>query len=110
LDRAGGRALADRSVAGELLEAEAPTAGRVVALSLDALVNNAGIGMYGPLELIPLEDLRRQFEVNVFGHVAVTQAMLPALRRPAPARGSAAGLRGAAAAGQRRVAQLQPSR
>jgi NAD(P)-dependent dehydrogenase (short-subunit alcohol dehydrogenase family) len=48
---------------------------------LDALVNNAGIGIGGPLELLSPEDLRRQFEVNVFAQVAVTQAMLPALRR-----------------------------
>jgi NAD(P)-dependent dehydrogenase (short-subunit alcohol dehydrogenase family) len=48
---------------------------------LDALVNNAGIGIGGPLELISAEDLRRQFEVNVFAQVAVTQALLPALRR-----------------------------
>jgi NAD(P)-dependent dehydrogenase (short-subunit alcohol dehydrogenase family) len=50
-------------------------------LGLEALVNNAGIGIGGPLELISREDLRRQFEVNVFAQVAVTQAMLPALRR-----------------------------
>jgi NAD(P)-dependent dehydrogenase (short-subunit alcohol dehydrogenase family) len=48
---------------------------------LDALVNNAGIGIGGPLELISDEDLRRQFDVNVFGQIAVTQALLPALRR-----------------------------
>lgn len=48
---------------------------------LDALVNNAGIGIGGPLELISAEDLRKQFDVNVFAQVAVTQALLPALRR-----------------------------
>ncbi len=47
---------------------------------LDALVNNAGIGYGGPLELIPIGDLRNQLEVNVLGPVAVTQALLPALR------------------------------
>jgi len=47
---------------------------------LDALVNNAGIGVGGPLELIPIDDVRRQLDVNVVGQVAVTQAMLPALR------------------------------
>ncbi len=47
---------------------------------LDALVNNAGIGVGGPLELVSEEDLRRQFDVNVFAQVAVTRALLPALR------------------------------
>ena len=47
---------------------------------LDALVNNAGIGVGGPLELLSPEDLRMQFEVNVFGQVAVTRALLGALR------------------------------
>ncbi|MEV0589269.1 SDR family oxidoreductase [Nonomuraea sp. NPDC050310] len=47
---------------------------------LDALVNNAGIGVTGPLEFVPLDALRLQYEVNVFGQVAVTQAMLPKLR------------------------------
>ncbi len=48
---------------------------------LDGLVNNAGIVTTGPLEFLPLAELRRQFEVNVFGVIAVTQAMLPLLRR-----------------------------
>ncbi|HEY2571706.1 MAG TPA: SDR family oxidoreductase [Solirubrobacteraceae bacterium] len=47
---------------------------------LDALVNNAGIGFGGPLELIHPDDLRKQFDVNVLGQIAVTQALLPALR------------------------------
>ncbi|HXP28528.1 MAG TPA: SDR family oxidoreductase [Solirubrobacteraceae bacterium] len=47
---------------------------------LDALVNNAGIGFGGPLELISPDDLRKQFDVNVLGQIAVTQALLPALR------------------------------
>ena len=48
---------------------------------LDALVNNAGIAISVPLEFIPLDELRRQLEVNVVGQVAVTQAFLPQLRR-----------------------------
>jgi NAD(P)-dependent dehydrogenase (short-subunit alcohol dehydrogenase family) len=47
---------------------------------LDALVNNAGIGFGGPLELIHPDDLRKQFDVNVLGQISVTQALLPALR------------------------------
>ena len=58
----------------ERVEQETGTAG------LDALVNNAGIGIGGPLELVSQEDLRRQFDVNVFAQVAVTQALLGALR------------------------------
>ena len=48
---------------------------------LHALVNNAGIAIASPLEAIPLDELRRQLEVNVVGQVAVTQALLPQLRR-----------------------------
>jgi NAD(P)-dependent dehydrogenase (short-subunit alcohol dehydrogenase family) len=47
---------------------------------LFGLINNAGIAIAGPLEILPIEYLRRQFEVNVIGHIAVTQAMLPILR------------------------------
>jgi NAD(P)-dependent dehydrogenase (short-subunit alcohol dehydrogenase family) len=49
--------------------------------ALDALVNNAGIAIAIPLEFIPLDELRRQLDVNVVGQVAVTQAFLPQLRR-----------------------------
>jgi NAD(P)-dependent dehydrogenase (short-subunit alcohol dehydrogenase family) len=47
---------------------------------LDAVVNNAGIVVGGPVEGVPLAELRRQLEVNVMGQVAVTQAVLPRLR------------------------------
>jgi NAD(P)-dependent dehydrogenase (short-subunit alcohol dehydrogenase family) len=49
--------------------------------ALDGLVNNAGIAVSMPIEFLPLEELRRQLEVNVIGQVAVTQAFLPHLRR-----------------------------
>lgn len=48
---------------------------------LAGLVNNAGISVPGPLEFLPLDELRRQFEVNLFAHVAVTQELLEPLRR-----------------------------
>ncbi len=47
---------------------------------LAGLVNNAGIAVAGPLEFLPLQELRRQLEVNVVGQIAVTQAFLPLLR------------------------------
>ena len=46
---------------------------------LDCLINNAGIAVTGPLMHVPLDDLRKQFEVNVIGVMAVTQAFLPML-------------------------------
>jgi NAD(P)-dependent dehydrogenase (short-subunit alcohol dehydrogenase family) len=48
---------------------------------LHALVNNAGIQVNGPVEALPMEQWRWVFEVNLFGHIAVTQALLPALLR-----------------------------
>lgn len=49
--------------------------------TLRALVNNAGVAANGPVETLPLSEWRRSFEVNLFGHVAVTQAFLPMLLR-----------------------------
>jgi NAD(P)-dependent dehydrogenase (short-subunit alcohol dehydrogenase family) len=48
---------------------------------LRALINNAGIPINAPVETLPLAEWRRLFEVNLFGHVAMTQALLPALLR-----------------------------
>lgn len=47
---------------------------------IDVLANNAGYGAYGPLEATPIEKIRRQFDVNVIGVFAVTQAILPYMR------------------------------
>ena len=48
---------------------------------LYGLINNAGIAVVGPLEVVPIADLRRQLDVNVIGQVAVTQIFLPLLRQ-----------------------------
>lgn len=48
--------------------------------AIDALVNNAGYGAYGPLETTSLEKMRRQFDVNVLGPLATIQALLPHFR------------------------------
>lgn len=47
---------------------------------LDGLVNNAGVAVPGPLEALPIDDFRRQIEVNMTAQVAVTQALLPQIR------------------------------
>jgi NAD(P)-dependent dehydrogenase (short-subunit alcohol dehydrogenase family) len=48
--------------------------------TLSGLVNNAGVAIAGPLEFLPLEALRQQFEINVIAPIAMTQAALPLLR------------------------------
>ena len=66
----------------EQISAAAERIGEAVGeAGLDGLVNNAGIAVPGPLETLPIEDFKRQIDVNLCAHVAVTQAMLPALRR-----------------------------
>lgn len=47
---------------------------------VDVLVNNAGFGLYGAMEDIPIEDARYQFEVNLFGLARLTQLVLPHMR------------------------------
>jgi NAD(P)-dependent dehydrogenase (short-subunit alcohol dehydrogenase family) len=49
--------------------------------SVYVLVNNAGYGQYGPIEEVPMEAVRRQFEVNLFGLVRMCQLALPGMRR-----------------------------
>jgi NAD(P)-dependent dehydrogenase (short-subunit alcohol dehydrogenase family) len=50
------------------------------AAGLRAVVNNAGVIVQGPMELVPADELHRQFAVNVFGPAEVTRAFLPLLR------------------------------
>ena len=64
--------------------------------AVGALVNNAGYSQIGPVEEVPLSDLRRQFETNVFGLVRLSQLVLPGMRARGRGTivnlGSAAGL------------------
>jgi NAD(P)-dependent dehydrogenase (short-subunit alcohol dehydrogenase family) len=88
----------------ESIESEAASLGKISAINIDVtdtssvtiavkqitelvgengltgVVNNAGISVAGPIEFVSLEDWRRQFEINVFGLIAMTQATLPLLR------------------------------
>ena len=53
---------------------------RESGIPLYGLINNAGIAVAGPLEFLPIDDIRKQFEINVFAPIALAQAMLPMLR------------------------------
>jgi len=72
--------LLDVTDAAAIADATQMIAAAVGEAGLMGLVNNAGIAVVGPLELVPIDEWRRQFEVNVLGAVAVTQAVMPLLR------------------------------
>lgn len=65
----------------QIEEAAKTVAGALGEAGLAGLVNNAGISINGPLEYLTSEDLRKQFEVNVVGPVAVTRVFLPLIRK-----------------------------
>ncbi|QKG27536.1 short-chain dehydrogenase/reductase SDR [Actinomadura verrucosospora] len=77
---AGVHALTIDLIDEETVEAAAKEIAARTGGRLDALVNNAGVIVEGPVELVPLEDWRRQFDVNVVGQIAMAQAVLPMLR------------------------------
>ena len=85
VDRMSGLAEAGAQVLSLDLTDDASIVQAVEAISrregrLDALVNNAGYGSYGALEDVPLDEGRRQFEVNVFGLARLIQLCLPMMR------------------------------
>jgi NAD(P)-dependent dehydrogenase (short-subunit alcohol dehydrogenase family) len=59
---------------------DAEDVGGVAGLDPDVLVNNAGLGVMAPLTSVPLERLKAGFEVNVFGMVAMCQAVIPGMK------------------------------
>lgn len=79
LGRGAHAALLDVTDTGSIAPAVADIESRLGAI--DVLVNNAGYGHEGILEESSVDDLRRQFEVNVFGAVAMIQAVLPSMRK-----------------------------
>lgn len=66
---------------GQIVAAAEGIGAEVGEAGLDGLVNNAGIAVPGPLETLPIDDFKRQIAVNLTAHVAVTQALLPSIRR-----------------------------
>src|SRR5215470_3381220 len=82
IETSGGKALA---VAGDVTSAD--DRARLVEQTIsafgriDALINNAGYGVRGPIEIVPLEDIRRNFETNVFSLIGLTQIVIPIMRK-----------------------------
>ena len=73
--------LLDVTATASIQAAVTSVAAEVGETGLAGLVNNAGVGLGGPLEFFPIDELRRQFEINIVGPLAVTQAFLPLVRR-----------------------------
>ena len=70
----------DVTDASQIAAAAERIAGELDGAGLAGLVNNAGVSLPSPLETMPIDDFRRQIEVNLTGQVAVTQALLPLIR------------------------------
>jgi NAD(P)-dependent dehydrogenase (short-subunit alcohol dehydrogenase family) len=70
----------DVTDAASIAAARDAVAAAVGDAGISGIVNNAGVAIGGPIEFVPIADLRQQIEVNVIGQVAVTQAFMPLLR------------------------------
>ena len=70
----------DVTIADSIASAAQTVANEVKETGLIGVVNNAGVGLGGPLEFFPIDVLRRQFDINVVGPIAVIQAFLPLVR------------------------------
>src|ERR1700681_2682820 len=68
---------ADAHVALDVTDDASVRSAVAAAGDIDVLVNNAGIGIGGPVELVPMAEVRRVFETNVFGPLRMMQAVLP---------------------------------
>lgn len=85
--RAGGRALAIAADVTSAADRERIVSETLAAFNrIDALVNNAGYGQRGPIELVPIDAIRQNFETNLFSLVALTQLVIPVMRRQAAGR------------------------
>jgi NAD(P)-dependent dehydrogenase (short-subunit alcohol dehydrogenase family) len=73
--------IVDLTDAGAIEEAAARVSDAVGDAGLAGLVNNAGVALPAPMEIMPLDSFREQLEVNLVGQLAVTQALLPLIRR-----------------------------
>jgi NAD(P)-dependent dehydrogenase (short-subunit alcohol dehydrogenase family) len=71
----------DVTEAAQIAAAREQVAESVADQGLAGLVNNAGVGGGGPIEFMPLDELRRTLEINLIGQVAVTQAFIPLIRK-----------------------------
>jgi short-subunit dehydrogenase len=69
-----------RTLALDVTDESSMRAAMDAAGSVDVLVNNAGYGLYGTVEQLPMAEIRRQFETNFFGLVRLTQLVLPGMR------------------------------
>jgi NAD(P)-dependent dehydrogenase (short-subunit alcohol dehydrogenase family) len=71
---------ADEHLSLDVTDDDSVKAAVAAAGTVDVLVNNAGIGIGGPVERVPLAEVRRLFETNVFGPLRMMQAVLPDMR------------------------------